>query len=180
MYYISSISSMAAKISFRSWRTHSCVPRRHSCRRLLAASHIVCGSLYYTIANSSQPATILARPESVGRKKIAQRVSAGNGVKDRGSPGTGRKSFYSGASFAPFRGWSIGYGNPRLTPWAMLFRPPGLVLCLRLCRFAGQAILPCSRLSGGFFGAGGAFLITEKRRLKAGGSQDWLPHRAAW
>src|ERR1035438_7831821 len=33
--------------------------------------------LYYTIANSSQPATILAGPESVGRKKIAQRVSAG-------------------------------------------------------------------------------------------------------
>ena len=63
------------------------------------------------------------------------------GVKDTGSPGTGRKSFYSGASFAPFRGWSIGYGNPRLTPWAMLFRPPGLVLWLRLCRSAGQPIL---------------------------------------
>jgi hypothetical protein len=43
----------------------------------------------------------------------------------------------------------------------------------------GQAILPCSRLSGGFFGDGGAFLITEKRRLKAGGSQDWLPRKAA-
>ena len=42
-------------------------------------THFGCGSaaLYYTIANSSQPATILAGPESVGRKKIAQRVSAG-------------------------------------------------------------------------------------------------------
>ena len=57
-------------------------------------------------------------------------------VKDTGSPGTGRKSFYSGASFAPFRGWSIGYGAPRLTPWAMLFRP------LRACCFGrGPAAL---------------------------------------
>ena len=69
------------------------------------------------------------------------------GVKDTGSPGTGRKSFYSGASFAPFRGWSIGYGNPRLTPWAMLFRPPGLVLWLRLCRSVGRPILAAAGFS---------------------------------
>ena len=68
-------------------------------------------------------------------------------VKDTGSPGTGRKSFYSGASFAPFRGWSIGYGNPRLTPWAMLFRPPGLVLWLRLCRSVRRPILAAAGFS---------------------------------
>src|ERR1019366_3641254 len=31
-------------------------------------------------------------------------------VKDTGSPGTGRKSFYSGASFAPFRSWAWCFG----------------------------------------------------------------------
>jgi len=32
----------------------------------------------------------------------------------------------------------------------------------------GQAILPAAAFSGGFF--------ERQRRLKAGGSQDWLPH----
>src|SRR5688572_9073860 len=35
-------------------------------------------------------------------------------------------------------------------------------------QFVGQAILPADALSGGFFGG--------SARLKAGGSQDWLPH----
>ena len=88
------------------------------------------------------------------------------GVKDTGSPGTGRKSFYSGASFAPFRGWSIGYGNPRLTPWAMLFRPPGLVLWLRLCRSAGQPILAAAGFQPTLAGCEGS-LSARRSRLKA-------------
>ena len=62
LYYTPSNSSPAAKISLLPWRTHSCVPRRHSCRRL-ALSHIGCGAavLYYTSLNSSLPAEIIAQ-----------------------------------------------------------------------------------------------------------------------
>src|ERR1035438_942783 len=95
-------------------------------------------------------------------------------VKDTRSPGTGRKSFYSGASFAPFRGWSIGYGNPRLTPWAMLFRPPGLVLWLRLRRSVGRAILPAAAFQAALW-PGLLILAPGHRRLRPGTSQDRLP-----
>src|ERR1017187_7622228 len=48
-----------------------------------------------------------------------------------------------------------------------------------LCIVVGRAILPWGplwgRLSGGFFGTG-ASLRGGKGRLKAGCSQDWLPH----
>jgi hypothetical protein len=39
----------------------------------------------------------------------------------------------------------------------------------------GQAILPAAAFQAAFSGLA-TFSITEKRRLKAGGSQDWLPH----
>ena len=59
------------------WRTHSCVALMRAASTLVSTLGRGHAALYYTIANSSQPATILAGPESVGRKKIAQRVSAG-------------------------------------------------------------------------------------------------------
>src|ERR1039458_6069226 len=43
LYYTPLNSSPPAKISWLPWRTHSCVPRRHSCRRL-AYLTIGCGS----------------------------------------------------------------------------------------------------------------------------------------
>src|ERR1017187_9625322 len=42
-------------------------------------------------------------------------------------------------------------------------------------QFCGAGNLACSGLSGGFFGHARVF-DPCKRRLKAGGSQDWLPH----
>src|ERR1035441_3987924 len=81
------------------------------------------------------------------------------------------------ASFAPCRGWQICYTDPGLAPWAILLRPPGFgnifwVAAMPLC---GACNLACSRFSGGSFGHARVF-DPRKRRLKAGGSQDWLPH----
>jgi hypothetical protein len=43
------------------------------------------------------------------------------------------------------------------------------------CLNAGRAILPAAAFLGGFFRHARVFLH-GKRRLKAGGSQDWPPH----
>jgi hypothetical protein len=42
----------------------------------------------------------------------------------------------------------------------------------------GQAILPAAAFLGGSLGHAQVFVLSQ-RRLKAGGSQDWLPRMAA-
>src|ERR1019366_7173660 len=88
-------------------------------------------------------------------------------VKDTGSPGTGRKSFYSGASFGPFRGWSIGYGNPRLTPTAhavgYVVSPSGIGALLAAMPLCGAGNLARSRLLAGWKLAAGRIPAPVKR-----------------
>ena len=83
--------------------------------------------LYYTAANSPQPATILARARVRRTKENSPARQRWECVKDLGIPGAGRKSFCRGGSFAPFRGWSIGYGD--VSPSGLADLVAALPLC---------------------------------------------------
>ena len=161
------------------WRTHSCVPRRHSCRRPLplgaeasSGDHVL--HLFQFFAARDDSAVTVA-PE--GRQILAQCLSTGNGVKDRRAPERGGRT---GAEcfFRPVPGLANLLYGPRARALGYSLAPSGLREHFLGCGYAAlrgrQSCLqpPFRRL----FRGRRAFSITEERRLKAGGSQDWLPH----
>ena len=65
--------------------------------------------------------------------------------------------------------------DDKLRPGPVGTRRVPSVVRPKFCLFCGAGNPARSRLSGGFF-ASCASLRSRSRRLKAGGSQDWLPH----
>src|ERR1019366_5038764 len=86
--------------------------------------------MYYSIANSSRPATILKRSESVGRKNIAQRVSAGKEFKRPRAPERGERVLPHSV-FRPVPGLINRLRKP--TAHARGLSPCGLGVTLRGC-----------------------------------------------
>src|ERR1035438_7476620 len=86
---------------------------------------LICGLENATAPQSSASRAGVSWPQSVGRKTIARRVSAGNGERAV-SPGTGRKNFLAAAPCA----WLAappplcGAGNPVRSRLRPASRPP--------------------------------------------------------
>ena len=135
------------------WRTHSCVPRRHSCRRSVPTD------CPYPTSVSRRVSTRHARvraphdwsiceksglaPE--GRQIVAQCVSTGNGVKDRRAPERGGRTGDE-CFFRPVPGLANLLCGPRARALGYSLSPSGLRehFLVAACRSAGQALSPAN------------------------------------
>ena len=111
-----------------------------------------------------------------GRQIVAQCVSTGNGVKDRRAPERGGRTGDE-CFFRPVPGLANLLYGPRARALGYSLSPSGLRehFLVAACRSAGRAILPAAAFQAAL-SRRCTSCRTGKRRLKAGGSQDWLPH----